>query len=141
VFTANNGADWENASIEIQSLKTGQRKTLHQGGSYGRYTPTGHLVYVHQSTLFAAAFNLDREELTGLPAPILGDITNSAITGGAQFDFSAAPSGHGTLVYFTGDRTKGVSTRLTRPGTRGRCMLLPVFISLRGFPLMADVWQ
>jgi serine/threonine-protein kinase len=106
LFTANTGTNWENASVEIQSLKTGQRKTLHQGGSYGRYTPTGHLVYVHQSTLFATAFNLDREELTGLPAPILADVTNSAISGAAQFDFSPAPSGHGTLVYIAGNRTQ-----------------------------------
>jgi serine/threonine protein kinase/Tol biopolymer transport system component len=105
LFTANTGTNWENASIEIQSLKTGQRKTLHQGGSYGRYTPTGHLVYVHQSTLFAAALNLDREELTGLPTPILADVTYSAISGSAQFDFSPAPFGHGTFVYTTGNRT------------------------------------
>jgi serine/threonine-protein kinase len=106
VFTANNGTNWEDASIEIQSLKTGQRKTLHKGGSYGRYTPTGHLVYVHQSTLFAAAFNLDREELTGLPTPIFDNVTSSVITGGAQFDFSAAPYGHGTFIYVTGNGTQ-----------------------------------
>jgi Tol biopolymer transport system component len=80
---------------------------IHAGyRSYGRYTPSGHLVYVHQSTLFAAAFSLNREELTGLPTPILEDVTNSAITGGAQFDFSAAPSGHGTLVYSTGNGSR-----------------------------------
>jgi len=50
------------------------------------------------------AFNLDREELTGLPTPIVADVTSSAISGSAQFDFSPAPSGHGTLVYITGNR-------------------------------------
>jgi serine/threonine protein kinase len=106
LFTANNGTNWENSSLEIQSLKTGQRKTLHQGGTYGRYLPTGHLVYVHQSTLFAMAFNLDREESTGLPTLIFDNVTDSVITGGAQFDFSAAPAGHGTLIYFSGNRTQ-----------------------------------
>jgi serine/threonine-protein kinase len=106
VFTANNGTNWENANVEIQSLKTGRRRTLHQGGSYGRYIPTGHLVYVHQSTLFATALNLDREEATGIPTPILDNVTNSVITGGAQFDFSAASSGHGTLVYLTSNGTQ-----------------------------------
>jgi serine/threonine-protein kinase len=127
LFTANKGTNWENASIEIQSLKTGQRKTLHQGGSYGRYIPTGHLVYVHQSTLFATAFNPDREELSGLPAPILGDITNGALTGGAQFDFSAAPSGHGTFIYVTGNGTQTGVYLLDSAGNRQPLHISPGF--------------
>jgi len=103
LFTAvDSGPNFENASIEIQSLQTGQRKTLHTGGSYGRYTPSGHLLYVHQGTLFARTFDLQRLELTGPPAPIVEDITNSAVTGSAQFDFSTAPAGLGMLVYQMG---------------------------------------
>jgi serine/threonine-protein kinase len=118
VFTANKGTNWEDSSIEIQSLKTGQRKTLHKGGSYGRYLSSGHLVYVHQSTLFATAFNLDREELTGLPTAIFDNVTNSVITGGAQFDFSAAPSGHGTFVYLTGNGAQTGIYMLDSAGNR-----------------------
>jgi serine/threonine-protein kinase len=127
LFTANTGSNWENASIEIQSLKTGQRKTLHRGGSYGRYVSTGHLVYVHGSTLYAAPLDLHREELTGPPTPILGDISNSPVTGSAQFDISASPAGHGSLVYLTGkgpqmgiyslDSTGNTQPLHTAPGT------------------------
>jgi serine/threonine protein kinase/WD40 repeat protein len=133
LFTANTGTNWENASIEIQSLKGGQRKTLHQGGSYGRYTPAGHLIYVHESTLFAAALNLDRQELTGLPAPIVENVTSSAISGGAQFDFAAAPSGHGTLVYLTGSATQNGIYALDPAGNTQLLHTVPGFYQAARF--------
>ena len=36
---------WDKAQIVTQSLRSGERKTLVDGGSDGRYVPTGHLVY------------------------------------------------------------------------------------------------
>jgi hypothetical protein len=52
---------YEDASIEVLSLKTGQRKAVLRGGTFGRYLPTsnggGHLVYLHQGTLFAVGFD------------------------------------------------------------------------------------
>jgi serine/threonine protein kinase/WD40 repeat protein len=106
LFTAGSGMNWDHASIEIQSLTTGQRNALHKGGSYGRFLPSGHLVYVQQSTLFARAFDLDRKEFTGPPAQILEDVANEAVTGSAHFDFSTAPAGHGSLVHRTGKDAK-----------------------------------
>src|SRR5262249_30755409 len=38
----------ENAQIQAVSLRTGAVKVVHRGGYYGRYLPTGHLVYLHQ---------------------------------------------------------------------------------------------
>ena len=84
--------------IEVQSLETGERKTLQQGGIYGRYLPTGHLAYVREGTLFAAPFDLGRLEVTGPPTPIVEDVQISQVTASAQFDFSQT----GTLVYLTG---------------------------------------
>ena len=85
--------------IEVQSLETGQRKTLQQGGMYGRYLPTGHLAYVREGTLFAAPFDLGRLEVTGPPAPIVEDVQASQGAASAQFDFSQT----GTLVYLFGE--------------------------------------
>jgi len=56
------------------SLKTGAVKTVAQGGYFGRYLPSGHLTYVHQGTLFAARFDLDRMEARGAAIPVLNDI-------------------------------------------------------------------
>jgi serine/threonine-protein kinase len=83
--------------IEVQSLETGERKTLYRGGLYGRYLPSGHLAFVHGNTLFAAPMDLDRLELTGPPAPVLRELAISSL-GGAQFDFSQT----GMFVYLSG---------------------------------------
>ena len=41
-------------------LASGERKTVHNGGAYARYVPSGHLVYVNKGTLFAVPFDPDR---------------------------------------------------------------------------------
>ncbi|HZQ54934.1 MAG TPA: hypothetical protein VFB14_22225 [Bryobacteraceae bacterium] len=44
LFTASRGqTNFENATVEVLSLKTGQRKTLIHSGFFGRYLPDGHL--------------------------------------------------------------------------------------------------
>ena len=45
--------------------RAGRRKVVQRGGYHGRYLPSGHLVYIHDGTLFAAPFDLDRLEVTG----------------------------------------------------------------------------
>ena len=82
--------------IEVLSLRSGERKTI-RGGFFGRYLPSGHLVYVHQNTLFAAPFDVRRMALTGSPKPMLAEISN-AQDRGAEIDFSQT----GTVVCFSG---------------------------------------
>jgi serine/threonine-protein kinase len=107
LFTTNNiTSNFEAATIAVMALDTKQLKTVQRGGSYGRYLPSGHLAYLHEGTLFAAAFNLDRLELTGTPAPAVEGVVSSPTVGGAQFAFSDT----GTLLYAPGrssvDKTK-----------------------------------
>src|SRR5215813_1215094 len=47
----------DKAQIVAQSLKSGERKTLIEGGVDARYVPTGHLVYALGSTLLAVPFD------------------------------------------------------------------------------------
>ena len=68
---------------------------VQRGGTYGRYLPSGHLVYVNRGTLFAVRFDLENLETRGTPAPVLDQVGYSSLYGSAQFDFS----GTGTLVY------------------------------------------
>jgi serine/threonine-protein kinase len=82
-------------TIEVQSFKTGKRKTLVQAGAYARYLPSGHLVYIHSGTLFAVRMDADRLELTGSPVPVLEDVSFHPGTGAAAFTFSQS----GTFVY------------------------------------------
>ena len=92
----------ENAKIEAVSLKTGQVKVLERDGYYGRYLPSGHLVFIRQGVLFCVKFEPARLELRGTPVPLLDDVAATPFTGGGQFDFSRAPSGPGTFVYSAG---------------------------------------
>jgi len=91
---------FDKASIEVLILKTGERKVLHRGGSYARFVPSGHLVFVNEATLFAAPFDLGKLELTGSPAPVVQDVSWGISDGGAQYSFSDT----GRLAYARGDR-------------------------------------
>jgi serine/threonine-protein kinase len=90
------------ASIQAVVLQTGAVKVVQRAGYYGRYLPSGHLVYVNQGVLFGEPFDLARLEVRGAPTPVLEDVAGDPAWGGGQFDFSAAPSGAGTLVYLAG---------------------------------------
>jgi serine/threonine-protein kinase len=92
LFKAYKFGDIDNATIDVFSFKTGERKTV-QHGVFARYLPSGHLVYIRQNTLYAAPFDLRRMELTAAPQPVLDDIS-----GTGAFDCSQ----NGTFVYAAG---------------------------------------
>ena len=99
LFTSHTQAsDFDDASIELLDLETGERKVLHQGGSYGRYVHSGHVVYVTGGTLFAIPFDIERMELTGSAFPILEGVGSNIGQGGAHYDVSD----DGRLVYVSG---------------------------------------
>jgi serine/threonine-protein kinase len=85
--------------------KTGEVKTVIPRGYFGRYLPTGHLVFVHEGTLFAAPFDLKRLEIRGTPARVQQGVAGNIVNGSGQLDFTPGPSGHGTLVYLGGKST------------------------------------
>ncbi len=99
LYTAGSRGNFEDASLVVHNLEGDTRKVLHRGGYHGRYLPSGHLVFIHEGTLFAAPFDLDRLELTGEPVPALAGVIANPVIGGAQFAFSR----DGTLVYQRGE--------------------------------------
>jgi len=68
---------WDRAQIVVQSLKTGERKTLINGGSDARYVPTGHIVYALGGNLFAVAFDAPKLQVTSGPIPIVEGVLRS----------------------------------------------------------------
>jgi serine/threonine protein kinase/Tol biopolymer transport system component len=91
--------NWDGANLVVVRLAGGTPKIVVRGGYYGRYVPSGHLVYMQQGTLFAVRFDLDRLETVGQAVPAVeGLIANPVATGGAQL----ALSSEGTLVYVPG---------------------------------------
>jgi Tol biopolymer transport system component len=107
LFTGNKTAsNYDDASIEVLSLKTGQVKVLQHGGYFGRYIPGGYLVYIHRGSLFGVRFNLDRLEVEGGPALLQEDVAGNPTNAGGQFDFS----NNGTMVYLSGRSSSGTWT-------------------------------
>ena len=97
LFTIVSAGPIENAQIAVLDLDTGTHEVLVPGGSYPRYSPTGHIVYGVDGTLRAVGFDLDRLEVTTNALPVLdGVITKNS--GAANFSFSR----DGTLVYVPG---------------------------------------
>ena len=81
---------------------------LIDGGLDGRYLPTGHLVYLLNSVLFAVPFDVGSRQVTGGPVPLVDGVREaSANQGTAQFSVSTS----GSLVYIPG--SAGGSDRLS----------------------------
>jgi serine/threonine-protein kinase len=135
LFTAHtrNVGSFDDATIEVISLADRRKKTLLRGGAYGRYVPSGHLIYVNRGTLFAVPFDLAELEVHGSPTPVLYQVAYSINTGTTGFEASQT----GTLVYESGDTRGGAvavqwlesngKTRvlLPKPANYGRPSLSP----------------
>jgi serine/threonine-protein kinase len=99
IFTDHtSGGQFDDADIAVYSAVTGKVKSLIHGGSYSHYLPSGHLVYIHNGTLFAVPFDIKHLEVTGQSVPVVEGVASVPGTGGAQFSFSDT----GTLVYLAG---------------------------------------
>jgi eukaryotic-like serine/threonine-protein kinase len=103
LFTLATGAAsdrWDHARIVVQSLASGVRTTLVDGGSDARYLSTGHLVYALSGVLYAVPFDTQRLALTGAVVPIVEGVSRATgnQTGASHFSISAT----GTLVYIPG---------------------------------------
>lgn len=104
LYTASNTiGSFNDATIVVQSLKPGGgRDVIHAGGYHARYLESGHIVFLHDGTLFAMAFDLERRKMLSEPEPGPKDMSANESTGGAQFTVSSRT---GTLVYLSGGVT------------------------------------
>jgi eukaryotic-like serine/threonine-protein kinase len=91
--------DWDRAQVVVQSLRSGERKTLLERGNAAMYLPTGHLVYAAGESIFAVPFDLKHREVTGGPIPVVEGVRRGIFaafnSGLAHFSVSA----NGTLVW------------------------------------------
>ncbi len=100
LFTAMGpSALWEDAKIVVKDLETGERKTVIERATYGRYVPTGHILYAEATgTILAVPFDLDRREKTGAPFPVESGVRVAGWGGAA----SLAVSDGGTVAFVRG---------------------------------------
>jgi eukaryotic-like serine/threonine-protein kinase len=85
----------DSGSIEVLSLADGRRRSVVRNGMFGRYLPSGHLVYINQGSLYAQRFDIRTLEALGSPVLAASDVEFSPTFGFSQFDFSR----NGTLIY------------------------------------------
>jgi len=90
---------YEDANIVVQPMPSGPSKVLIRGGYYPQYVASGHLVYIHDATLYAAPFDLSHLEVIGQSVPVVKGIRSSPQEGVAQLAFSQT----GALAYLPGD--------------------------------------
>jgi serine/threonine-protein kinase len=88
---------WTDKGFDIESLDlaTRERRTLLEDGSYGRYLPTGHLVFLRGSDLMAVRFDAASLEVTGSPVRVVEGVGYDPLTGAGHFSFDR----DGTLIY------------------------------------------
>ena len=95
---------WDKGTIVVQSIGSGERRTIVEGGSDGRYLPitktTGYLLYSLAGVVFALPFDLDRLEKTDGPTPAIEGVRRSST--GVQATTHMAVSSSGTLIYLPG---------------------------------------
>ena len=109
----------EDAQIVVQRLDSDERRVILRGGTFARYVPTGHLVYVRGAgTLMAVPFDLARLEVAGDPFPLAEGVLLTT-EGAAQFDISR----NGSLVHIPGG-LQGSGRRLVWVDRAGREALL-----------------
>ena len=96
LYSVGLGGSWDEAKVVAHRLDTGERTVVLTGGSDARYVPTGHLVYVRGTSVYAVGFDADALQVSGQPFEVTSGVANHS-AGGAEFAFSRT----GTLVYFT----------------------------------------
>ena len=121
--------DWSIAQVFIQSLETGERKLLINGGADARYLPSGHLVFAREDRLMAIRFDLKRWETVGSEVVVLEGVGRSINTaqgyretGVAQFSVSDS----GVLAYASGTTFSELKRVMTWVDRKGREQVLPV---------------
>ena len=84
--------------IVAQSLKSGLRTPLLEGGSDGRYLPSGHIMYAHGGVVYRCRFRRPTTGTRSGPVPMLEGVNR----GGAVGVAASSIADDGTLVYVRG---------------------------------------
>jgi eukaryotic-like serine/threonine-protein kinase len=99
LFTASTEVDiGAGATLVAVDLASGARTTVVHRGYFGRYIPSGHLLYVQDDTLFALPFDPRRLAPTGSAWRLIDRVLADGGRGIAQFTVSST----GTMAYVHG---------------------------------------
>jgi Tol biopolymer transport system component len=88
----------DTSRIGVVFLESGEIRQVIDGGFFGRYVPSGHLLYVRAGRMYAAPFDPDRAVTTGDARIVLDDVFASQTEAVSLFDVSP----QGTLAWVPG---------------------------------------
>jgi serine/threonine-protein kinase len=88
----------ETSRVGVVYPHTGELRVLVEGGIFGRYVPSGHLLYVRGDRLLAAPFDAERAVVTGPAKSVLDDLFVSPTEALTLLDVSS----EGTLAWLPG---------------------------------------
>ena len=134
VLFTTHGATYQDVNIVMQSLRTGERRVLVNGGNQPRYAPTGHLLYVQPKmpgTIMAAPLDPERLELTETPSPVVEGV-RSTWWGASGWALSRG----GMLAYFSGD-IPADERKLVWVDRNGKAEALPLPPAFYQFPRLS----
>ncbi|HMJ85517.1 MAG TPA: protein kinase, partial [Vicinamibacterales bacterium] len=106
---------WDEAQVVVQSLSSGERTVVVQGGRDARYLSTGHLVYALRDGVFGAAFDATRRTLKGGAVPLVQGVQQTV--GVSAVGSNYAVSDHGTLAFVPGLDSNRSFVWMHRDGT------------------------
>ena len=86
---------FSHTSIQAYDLKSRRKKVLVQGAVFGRYAPSGHLLYVRDGSIFAVRFDPNALTVLGTPVPVQDNVAWVATDGLGGYSVAA----NGTLAY------------------------------------------
>ena len=115
---------WDEASVVVQTLSTGERKTLIDGGSDARYISSGHVLYALGGVILSVPFDAGSQRVTGQATPVLEGVrrTVAGTTGAAQFAVSTT----GNLVYLSGPTSPATTYEVGIADRTGEVTRLPI---------------
>lgn len=85
------------------NVETGQIDPLIERAFNARYVASGHIVFMRDSTLWAAPYDSQSRQIVGSEVPLVPDVENASSTGAAAYSISD----DGRLVYLPGIDTFG----------------------------------
>ena len=143
LFTVWTGPGFDEMSIDVQSLDTGERHVLLTGGGTGRYVSTGHLVYTRGDALMAVPLDLARLKVISSAPVVLGETVYTGAQG-AQYTVSET----GALAYVPGD-SRRYERRLVWVDRHGGVDPLPAPVKAYGSPHLSpdgrraavEIWE
>jgi Tol biopolymer transport system component len=114
------GHRFDESQIVVQSLETGERRALVEGGTSPRYVTTGHLLFLRGSTMMALPFDVEHLTASGVAVPVVDNVAE-AVNGAAEL----TASDNGTLAYLPTERYRSTLAIVDRQGVPQR-LALPV---------------